>query len=654
MLISALCSYYDTLAANGAFEDESLVEQDVSYMIFLSPDGTVADIIDYTEEVPIKTKKGTKTQRNKRKIKVPYHPNTTSVVAYLLDYRSEYIFGFAKKDPKKIQDGESLFYFYTKKHDAFVKTNLEFIEGVNSPIVNAYREFLLNWKAPEQVEGTIYQQVIGSCCCFALEGHPEIQLQKDSILLEKCRERFQNRSYAGPIGTCAITGLANQPIARTHGKIIGFSSGMGQGNILVCFDKASTAFSSYGKLEAVNSSISAAAAEKYVATLNWLLRTDGHHTNLDDMTLVYWADTENADADKAVCNVFDWNMDGKADREGTDSRLSSFMAKARVGELSASDLSAEGIDPSVSFYVAGLYTERASSRISVKFVYRNTVGKFAENIAQHQRDLMHSGIGDSKMYLGLLVKELFSPKSSAKNPSYPMYAAMMESILNGTRYPNSLLSTVVLRCRTDSDDKGKKSDTKGIKDETNASRTDSNDKRKRFYAINARRIALIKACLNRQARIMNKQEVIPMALDTENNSQAYVCGRLFALLEYAQKCANQKSSQKDFNRTANEVEEKLDEQNQKNSPKELNRTIKDSYFSSACTRPAVVFPRLMMLAQHHLEKAENGGYINGLIRETVDKLEGKFPSTLSLEEQGEFIVGYYQQNKKLYTKKEEN
>ncbi len=600
MLISALCSYYDTLAANGAFEDESLVEQDVSYMIFLSPDGTVADIIDYTQEVPIKTKKGTKTQRNKRKIKVPYHPNTTSVVAYFLDYRSEYIFGFAKKDPKKVQEGESLFYFYTKKHDAFVKTNLEFIEGVNSPIVNAYREFLLNWKPPEQVEGTIYQQVIGSYCCFALEGHPEIQLQKDSILLKKCRECFQNRSYTGPIGTCAITGLKEQTIAELHNSIRRIRGGQASGTKLVCFDKDSTAFSSYGKLQSVNSSISVAAAEKYTGALNWLLRTDGHHTNLDDMTLVYWADTENAEADTAVCDVFDFFCTGeKADREETDSRLSSFMAKARVGELSASDLSTEGIDPSVSFYVVGLTPN--SSRISVKFVYRNTVGKFAENIAQHQRDIWHSGIEDGKMYLGLLVRELFSPKTSAKNPSYPMYASMMESILNGTRYPDSLLSTVVLRCRTDTDDKP-------------------------FYAVNARRIALIKACLNRKARIMNKQEVIPMALDTENNSQAYVCGRLFALLEYAQKSALG----------------------------DLNRSIKDSYFASAATRPAVVFPRLMMLAQHHLEKAENGGYVNGLIRETVDKLEGKFPSTLSLDEQGEFIVGYYQQNKKLYTKKEEN
>ena len=116
-----------------------------------------------------------------------------------------------------------------------------------------------------------------------------------------------------------------------------------------------------------------------------------------------------------------------------------------------------------------------------------------------------------------------------------------------------------------------------------------------------------------------------MALDTENNSTAYVCGRIFALLEYAQKSA---------------------------SKTVLDRTIKDAYFSSACSRPASVFPRLMTLAQHHLEKADNGAYINRLISEAVDKLDGKFPSTFSLEEQGEFIIGYYQQDKSLYTKAE--
>ncbi len=599
MLISALCSYYDTLAANGSTDRSGFSRVGIRYRIMLTKEGRLAAIEPCAEIKDVTDKKGNvRKKESPREMIMPKRSEKPGIDCNIPEHRPLYIFGLAVEKGALAENDKA-----KKSHKAFVEKTLEYTEGMSSELAAAYRAFAETWKPSDNLNNPVLTEIIKdfdkSGYCFGLFGHPEKLLHDDEELLAKYSASIAESTDAdAEKGVCAITGLENQPIAGIHGVIRGIRGGQPSGTKLVCFNNPSD--ESYGKKQSANSSISVLAAEKYTGALNWLLRTDGHHTNLDDMTLVYWADTENAEADTAVCDVFDFFCTGeKADREETDSRLSSFMAKARVGELSASDLSTEGIDPSVSFYVVGLTPN--SSRISVKFVYRNTVGKFAENIAQHQRDIWHSGIEDGKMYLGLLVRELFSPKTSAKNPSYPMYASMMESILNGTRYPDSLLSTVVLRCRTDTDDKP-------------------------FYAVNARRIALIKACLNRKARIMNKQEVIPMALDTENNSQAYVCGRLFALLEYAQKSALG----------------------------DLNRSIKDSYFASAATRPAVVFPRLMMLAQHHLEKAENGGYVNGLIRETVDKLEGKFPSTLSLDEQGEFIVGYYQQNKKLYTKKEEN
>ncbi len=598
MLISALCSYYDTLAANGSTDRSGFSGVGIRYRIMLTKEGKLAAIEPCAEIKDIKDKKGNvKKKEFPREMIMPKRSEKPGIDCNIPEHRPLYIFGLAVEKGALVESDKA-----KKSHKAFVGKTLEYTDGMSSELVAAYRAFAETWEPSENLDNPVLTEIVRdfdkSGYCFGLFGHPEKLLHEDEELLEKYSASIAESSDAdAERGTCAITGLANQPIAGIHGVIRGIRGGQPSGTKLVCFNNPSD--ESYGKKQSANSSISVLAAEKYTGALNWLLRTDGHHTSLNDMTLVYWADTENADADKVVCDMFCCCLDEKADREETDSRLTSFMAKARVGELSASDLSAEGIDPSVSFYVVGLTPN--SSRISVKFVYRNSVGKFAENIAQHQRDLMHNGIEDRKMYLGLLVKELFSPKSSAKNPSYPMYASMMESILNGTRYPDLLLRTVVLRCRTDSDDKP-------------------------FFSVNPRRIALIKACLNRQARIMNKQEVIPMALDTENNSQAYVCGRLFALLEYAQKSALG----------------------------DLNRSIKDSYFSSAATRPAVVFPRLMMLAQHHLEKADNGGYINGLIRETIDKLEGKFPPTLSLDEQGEFIVGYYQQNKKLYTKKEDN
>ena len=588
MLISALCSYYDTLAESGRLEEKGFTNQDVSYMIYLNPDGSVADIIDYFDEITVETKKGTTTKKVKKKIRVPVHPVSTSVKAYLLDYRGEYIFGYEKK--KK----ENEIFFHKEKRDAFVEKNLEFISGIDAPVVNAYRNFLLNWEKPESIDDTFYKKVVGSTCCFALNGHPELQLQNDSEIIKRCRENIAETDVGDcEIGICTITG-EEQPIARLHNKIRGIRGGQASGTTLVCFNNPSD--ESYGKSQSVNSSISVAAAEKYVDALNYLLRENAHHTCIDELTMVYWADADNSEEDGAACDLFSYFcLSGKSDRADTDNRLSAIMSKLRTGTVSPDDLAADGIDPSVNFYVAGLTPN--TSRVSVKFVYRNSVGKLVGNIAAHQRDLRHSGLNENtQLSVRTLTDALYSPKTSYsdRKPPYPLYAALMESILNGARYPRTLLSTVVQRCKTDRD----LSDT---------------------------RIALIKACLNRKARFMNKQEVISMALDTENNSQAYVCGRIFALLEYAQKKA---------------------------AKGELNRTIKDAYFTSACSKPSTVFPRLLQLAQHHLEKADNGGYINKLISEAIDKIEGKFPSTLSLDEQGEFIIGYYQQNKSIYTKAE--
>lgn len=82
----------------------------------------------------------------------------------------------------------------------------------------------------------------------------------------------------------------------------------------------------------------------------------------------------------------------------------------------------------------------------------------------------------------------------------------------------------------------------------------------------------------------------------------------------------------------------------------LNRTIKDSYFASACSKPSTVFPKLYKLSQNHIKKLSSPIFYNKLCGEILDGLDGKFPSTLSLDDQGRFIVGYAQQYRDLYTK----
>ena len=117
-----------------------------------------------------------------------------------------------------------------------------------------------------------------------------------------------------------------------------------------------------------------------------------------------------------------------------------------------------------------------------------------------------------------------------------------------------------------------------------------------------------------------------MALDKENQNPAYLCGRLFAVLERLQQAA---------------------------SGTQLNRTIKDAYFASASAKPAIVFPKLMRLAQNHLAKTKSAVYYNILIGEILDKLNGEFPDWLALTEQGKFIIGYYQQTQSFFAKQQD-
>ena len=173
-----------------------------------------------------------------------------------------------------------------------------------------------------------------------------------------------------------------------------------------------------------------------------------------------------------------------------------------------------------------------------------------------------------------------------------MLTKLFESIIYGYDYPVSVLETAVRRIKTDRD-----------------------------IDVNDIRTGVIKAYINRRY----KKEEFGVALDKENCSPAYVCGRIFAVLEKLQRDA---------------------------SGTKLNRTIKDAYFASAAAKPAMVFPKLITLAQNHLNKVKSPTYYNILLGEMMDKLNGEFPKTLLLQDQGCFIIGYYQQYRNLFEKKE--
>ena len=115
-----------------------------------------------------------------------------------------------------------------------------------------------------------------------------------------------------------------------------------------------------------------------------------------------------------------------------------------------------------------------------------------------------------------------------------------------------------------------------------------------------------------------------MSLDKDSTNIAYRLGRLFAILEKVQKDA----------------------------VRGANTTIKDRYYASASATPRVVFPQLLRLAQHHIQKAKYGGRYDNMIEEIMEGMK-EFPAHLKLEDQGIFAIGYYHQRPAFYTQSSE-
>lgn len=608
MLIRSLCDYYDIQSARGEAASDIMSEQPVHWMVMLTPDGRVADIIDKRIEESVPQKNG-KVKIVKKPIVVPLPKRTqkTGIDANIIEHRPLYIFGL-NYDAKIGLTPDDKTGKARKSHEAFVKKNLEFFDGIDSEIARAYVNFIKNWVPENETEneqlkklGKEYQ---GSYYIFALDGSPECKLHKDKAVLAKYEEIMakaaaETAESDDGIMMCPIEGERLRA-ARIHDKIKGIKGGNSVGAVLVNFN--SSAFESYGKSQSMNSGISEKAMKKYTSSLNKLLADPMHHIYSDDMTVVFFAMKHD---DKAECDLFNGYLNSsngvtedstKADVKAVSENI---YYKGQTGNAQALD---KDVDNGVDFFVAGFTPN--SSRICQKFMVSNKFGKIIDNVKQHQQDM---AICDSNGEIPLwrINKELVSP-NSANAISPALQSDIFQAILNGTNYPYTLLETVVRRVCTDSD-------------------TDSNNKIK----INEVRAGLIKAFINRKARINGDKEEITVALNPENKNPAYLCGRLFAVLEKIQLEA---------------------------ADVKLNRTIKDAYFSSASSRPALIFPRLIDLSKFHLNKLSEGRaiYFSKLIDEIMDNIEDNLPANLSLIDKGNFQVGYFHQNSYFFTKKDKN
>ena len=334
--------------------------------------------------------------------------------------------------------------------------------------------------------------------------------------------------------------------------------------------------------------------------LNHLLSDRDHRISLGDTTVVYWAESPKP----IYQDIFTAMLSPQS--EDQNRLMDNIMKRIAQGKPVADD-----IDIQTPFYSLGLAPNAA--RLSVRFFLRDSFGNFITHIRQHYEDLDIAHAPQDFPYLTLywLLRETVNSNSNDKAASPLMSGEVIRSILLGSPYPRALQSAVILRIRAEQDDEDRHS-----------------------KKITRGRAAILKACLRRNSDKKNYEEVLEVSLKEESDNRAYVLGRLFAVLEKAQRDANPG----------------------------INSTIKDRYFTSACATPGSVFSTLFKLYENHIEKirkAENGKgiaiYDDRLVSSLMNKLSvdgDPFPAHLLLNEQSVFVLGYYHQVQSFFTPKD--
>lgn len=606
MILQSLYRYYEILLDDGSLEiaPPGYGASPVSFALNLSREGELLDILPFTTKY-LDGKK--ERERNYRRMNVPEQvKRSVNVAANFMCDNAAYVLGLTGKAAK---DSD----YARKRFEAFRKLNVKILSEADSPVARAVISFL-NTHAPQSAQA---HPVIARQLQTLLEGGNLIFQVEGTYALNdpKIKRAWEDYKF-GQADTemqCLVTGEV-EPIARLHPDIKGVWDAQTKGASLVSFNL--NAFTSYGREKGTNSPVSRRVASGYGVALNYLLsnQNPNRKIHLGDTTVVYWAESQNKTYAKTFAFLINPEFaqaqpsDDQRPRKEAEATIASIAGKVQKGQpLDLASLQ-QDLDPDTRFYVLGLAPN--ASRLAVRFFLTEPFGKFVERIVSHCEGMkIQKEFPDQPDYISpyRLLAECVSPKVTQRDQELKsswglLGGALMRSILTGAPYPEGLYYAILNRIRHDSDEEGKS------------------------RKINYVRAAFIKAHLLRKYRRQPQnpfKEVLQMSLNESYTHPAYVLGRLFAVLEKVQQEA-----------IGN-----------------VNAGIKDRYFTSACATPAGVFPTLLRLSQHWTSKAEFGYASDRRIQDLLQLLPAKpFPTRLTLDEQGIFILGYYHQRAAFYVK----
>ena len=489
MILQALVSYYETLAARGELPQPGWAPVKVSYVLNLDDQGDITTVVCIKEEVT----------RGKKKALVPQIiqlpapvKRTVGVTANFLCDNSSYILGADKKGKPK----RSLECFQACKtlHETL-------LVSVEEPAARALLSFFDHWQPEKLTEHPAFahqdmEDLLASAnLIFRYRG----RYLHEIPAIRQAWQDYYNNSQDSQQFPCLVTGKL-APVAQLHPSIKGIYGAQSSGASLVSFN--APAFCSYDREQGLNAPTSQYAAFAYGAALNYLIATQ--NTRVGDVTLLFWAESgEDAYADALKRFGFGG---GDEDDQYKEEDLKGLMESLAEG----ADVEWDGtrIDPNMTFYILGISPNAA--RLSVRFFLRNSFGQFLRSVKAHydRLEIVRPSFDPfDNIPVWRMLKETVNPNSREKKPAADMAGDTLRAILTNTPYPATLLNGVTLRIRADRE-------------------------------MNRTRAAILKAYYLKNRNPFVPEEVLTVSLNQDSNHEAYVLGRLFSVLEAIQSDAN--------------------------------------------------------------------------------------------------------------------
>ncbi len=455
---------------------------------------------------------------------------------------------------------------------------------------------------------------------FMVDGQNVLKLARVREWWNSYRLQFQNKSQEEDMTRCLITGEPTVPVA-TVPTVTGLAvvGGHSKGDALICFDK--NAFQSYDLKQSANAPVSEEAFFTVKAGLDHLLK---EAPVLAGMKFVHWYDKEiPPEKDTLMQSVGLIYLDDEEEEEEPDvpmtvSAQDKLAAEEKATRLIESVESGVTPPPLADQYTI-LLLSGVNGRVMVRRFEQGSYRELQQKLNLWESDLRlckANGVQLLRPYklVARLTRLLTRRKNDSKvfdrlRDELPgLTAAIITAIIGGNPLPDAVAVRALTYIRSGMLETDEEQNSAPIPD--------------------ALACQWLKVWLLRKHRMEQKEEYLMEYYNQNHPDVAYHCGALMCIYASIQSLVMPN----------------------------VNASIVQRYYASAIQTPAMVLGTLSRQSSHHQEKITNAtlrSYYQNLLCTVHTAAGDGIPTTLNLEQQSLFALGYYQMQAELNKRRTE-